>query len=65
MHIRKDLPPRNRRRFALGTTQAQTLCGAEPTSYDYSRADGAGLARRPDDRRPLCARCAAILRAGG
>lgn len=49
---------------------ARTVCGAEPTSWDFTRAEALRLLHGaaqgcPDEQFYVCARCAAIAKAGG
>jgi len=49
---------------------AKTVCGAEATAWDFTRAEALRLANSaaagcPDEQFSVCARCAAIMRGGG
>jgi hypothetical protein len=51
-------------------TLAKTICGADPTVLDLTRTEALRLlnsaaAGCPDERIIVCARCAAIAKAGG
>jgi len=55
---------------AQRTVGAKTVCGGEPTAWDFTRCEALRLlnseaAGVPDEQFAVCSRCRAIMRGGG